>query len=270
MRRMEVSADALSVGDFVRVAGHPNRRTANAIFVLNALLPDGQEIVFDPWGKPRWGENIGTTDILQATAADTVAQPNGIFHVWSTAASEPDAWPFPEVFDPSLIGSYPLTETALAALEAFDPLVDMPTLNCAAKGMPTIMEQPYPMEIVDEGDRILLRLEEYDTLRTVYMNQTAAPAGQPFSRLGYSSGRWEEDTLVVRTTNVNWPFFDSVGIPLTEAVEIVEHFTPSDDGSSLNLVMNVTDPGTFTEIVEVSKTWFSLPGSEVQPYECIN
>jgi hypothetical protein len=27
-RRMEVSADALSVGDFVRVAGHPNRRTA--------------------------------------------------------------------------------------------------------------------------------------------------------------------------------------------------------------------------------------------------
>ena len=270
LRRMEISADALSVGDVVRVAGHPDRRTPNAMFVLNTLLPDGNEIVFDPWGDPRWSENIGTTDVVRATRDDAVAQPDGIFRVWSTAVSEPNAWPFPEVFNPSLISTYPLTEAAITALDEFDPIVDMPTLNCAAKGMPTIMEQPYPMEITDQGDRILLRLEEYDTLRIVHMNRADAPANQPYSILGYSTGHWDGDTLVVRTTNVNWPFFDSIGLPLTEEVEIVERFTPSDDGSRLDLSMRVTDPSTFTETVEVSKTWLALPGSEVQPYECTN
>jgi len=270
MRRMDISSDALSVGDRVRVAGHPARRTENAMFVLNALLPNGQEIVFDPWGAPRWAENIGTTEVWQATEEDAQAQQNGIFRVWSTSVSHPNAWPFPEMFDLSLISNYPLTGEALAALEGFDPLTDLPTLDCVAKGMPTIMEQPYPMEIVDQGDSILLRLEEYDTLRTVHMNETAAPADQSSSNLGYSTGRWEGDTLVVTTTNVSWPFFDSVGIPLSDAVEIVERFTPSDDGSRLDLVMTVTDPATFTEPVEVGKTWLAIPGIQVEPYECTN
>ncbi len=63
MRRMDISADVLNVGDRVKVAGYPARRTANAMFVLNALLPSGQEIVFDPEGKPRWGESVGTTAV---------------------------------------------------------------------------------------------------------------------------------------------------------------------------------------------------------------
>jgi hypothetical protein len=161
-----------------------------------------------------------------------------------------------------------LTEAAIASLAAFDPLVDMPTLNCAAKGMPTIMEQPYPMEIVDQGGDILMRLEEYDTLRTVHMDRTDVPADQPHSNLGYSVGRWEGETLVITTTRVNWPFFDSVGVPQSEAVEIVERLTPSADGSRLELTMRVTDPATFTEPVEVGKTWLALPGIQVEPYEC--
>ena len=132
------------------------------------------------------------------------------------------------------------------------------------------MEQPYPMEIVEQGDTIVLRIEEYDTIRTVHMNQTAAPADEPFSKLGYSTGRWEGDTLVVTTTNVNWPHFDSVGIPLSDAVEIVERFIPSADGSTLDLVMTVTDPATFTESVEVGKTFLAIPGIQVEPYECTN
>jgi hypothetical protein len=269
MRRMDISSDMLSVGDRIRVAGHPARATENAMFVLNALLPSGQEIVFDPWGASRWAENIGTTEIWQATEDDAEAQQDGIFRVWSTSVSHPNAWPFPEMFDLSLISNYPLTEQALAAVERFNPLTDLPTLNCVAKGMPTIMEQPYPMEIVDQGDRILLRIEEYDALRTVHMNETAAPVDQPYTDFGYSTGRWEGDTLVVTTTNVSWRFFDSVGIPLSEAVEIVERFTPSDDGSLLNLRMTVTDPTTFSEPVEVGKTWLAIPGIRVEPYECV-
>lgn len=270
MRRMDISNDALNVGDRIRVAGHPARRADYEMFVLNALLPNGQEIVFDPFGAPRWAENMGTTSVWQATEGEVQTEQNGIFRVWITSVTHPNAWPFPEMFDLSLIDNYPLTEQARAAVDVFDPITDLPTLNCAAKGMPTIMEQPYPMEIVDNGDTILLRLEEYDTLRTVHMNETAAPADYSSSDLGYSTGHWEGDTLVVRTTNLSWRFFDSVGIPLSDAVAIEERFTPSDDGSQLDLAMTVTDPATFTEPVEVGKTWLAISGVQVEPYECTN
>lgn len=270
MRRMEISREALNVGDRIRVAGHPSRHADDAMFVLNALLPDGREIVFDPFGGPRWSQNIGTTRVWQATEGEPQDDDNGIFRVWITSITRPNAWPFPEAFDLSLIDSYPLTEQAQAAVAAFDPITDLPTLNCAAKGMPTIMEQPYPMEIVDNGDTILLRLEEYDTVRTVHMNESAAPGARPPSDLGYSTGQWDGDTLVVRTTDISWRFFDSVGIPLSEAVEIEERFTPSADNSELDLVMTVTDPETFTEPVEVGKTWLAISGVQVEPYECIN
>ena len=270
LRRMEISSDALEVGETIRVAGHPSRRADNAMFVVNALLPDGQEIVFDPFGEPRWGENIGTHRVWQATEGVAPDDDNGIFRVWVTSVTHPNAWPFPEMFNLSLMERYPLTEQAQAALAAFNPLTDLPTQNCVAKGMPPIMEQPYPMEIVDEGDTIVLRLEEYDTLRTIHMNETAAPAGTPATDLGYSTGRWEGDTLVVDTTNISWRFFNSVGIPLSAAAEIEERFVLSDDGSELDLVMTVTDPANFTAPVEVGKTWLAIPGVEVQPYECTN
>lgn len=197
MRRMDISSDALNVGDRVRVAGHPARHTDSGMFVLNALLPDGREIVFDPLGGPRWAENIGSTEIWQATEQDAVAQRNGIFRVWSTTFSAPGAFPFPEIFDPSLNNRYPLTDGARAALAAFNPQTDTPTLSCAPKGMPTIMEQPYPLEFVDQGGTIVLRMEEYDTVRTIHMNEPPASPGTPASRLGYSVGHWEGNTLVV-------------------------------------------------------------------------
>ena len=269
MRRMDVSSDVLRVGDRVKVAGHPARRTTNAMFVLNALLPSGQEIVFDPWGEARWGESIGTTEVWQATQDNALAEQTGIFRIWSTTLSDPATFPFPEIFDLTLVNNYPLTEGAKEALAAFNPVTDIPTLNCAPKGMPTIMEQPYPMEIVGQGGDIHLRLEEYDTLRTIHMGETAAGADQPFSRLGYSVGHWEGATLVVTTTNLNWPHFDTVGIPLSDEVEIVERFIPSEDGRRLDFRMTVTDPVTFTEPVELTKYWLALPGIQVQPYECL-
>ena len=239
------------------------------MFVLNALLPSGEEIVFDPFGRPRWAdaETLGTNEVWQATGGQS--QNDGLFRVWSTAVTHPNAWPFPEMFDPSLMSRYPLTPEAEASLESFDPFTDLPTLDCVAKGMPTIMEQPYPMEIVDQGDTILFRLEEYDTTRTIHMNVSAPPAGEPDTDLGYSVGRWEDDVLVVETSNVSWPFFNSVGIPLSDAVHIVERFVLSDDGSELDLEITVTDPATFNGPVQVGKTFLALPGIEVQPYDCV-
>ena len=77
----------------------------------------------------------------------------GIFRVWTNAG-----WLWND--------QMPLTPAATAARQTFDPVKNDPTANCAPKGMPYAMEQPYPLEFVDNGDEILLKLEEYDACVT--------------------------------------------------------------------------------------------------------
>jgi hypothetical protein len=270
MRRMDISSDVLRVGDTVRVAGHPNRTSDNAMFVLNALLPGGNEIVFDPMGAgPRWSENIGTIEVWQASIEDAEAG-EGIFRVWATSPlTDMNVWPFPEMFNPALNDRYDLTDAARQVLAGFDPLTDIPTLDCQPKGMPTIMEQPYPMEIVEEGGDIVIRMEEYNTVRTIHMGEDSPGEDAPASRLGYSVGRWDGDTLIVETTGLTWRWFNSVGVPLSDAAEIIERYTLRENGARLDLEMTVTDPQTFQTPVTVSKYWLALPGIRVQPYECL-
>ena len=57
----------------------------------------------------------------------------------------------------------PLTEYALAAQAVFNPEVDDTTRRCVAPGMPrALTHNPHPIEFVNEGDVILLRLQEFD------------------------------------------------------------------------------------------------------------
>jgi hypothetical protein len=135
--------------------------------------------------------------------------------------------------------------------------------------MPTIMEAPYPIEFVrqDNGD-ILLELEEYDLRRPIYMNAGAARELPAPSPLGFSTGRFDGASLVVTTRRISWPFFSQLGIRQSPAVEIVERFTPSDDGSRLDYEMTVTDPATFTQPVVLRQYWLWLPTVTLLPYEC--
>ena len=68
------------------------------------------------------------------------------------------------------VADLPMTEAARTALQQFNP-----TLNCVPKGMPTIMDQPFPIAFEDREAQILLRIEEYDIVRTIHMDREAAP-----------------------------------------------------------------------------------------------
>ena len=61
----------------------------------------------------------------------------------------------------------------------------------------------------------------------------------PATSLGYSVGRWEGRTLIVRTEDINYPYLDDLGTPQSEAVEIVERFTLSEDETRLDWVATV-------------------------------
>jgi len=258
LRRRKLTADFLAPGDRVRVAGNPAKSGSSEIYVRNILLPSGEEVLLDNSGTPRWtNETLGTSQI--AREGDPSDPGRGIFRVWSTSIGSGSIWR----------ESYPLTSAARISVAAFDPVTDSPTLNCRPKGMPTIMEQPYPMEFRRQDERIIVHMEEYNTIRTIEMSAETDTEKPPAHRLGHSVGYWEDRTLVVKTTGINWPYFDRDGIPLSKAAEITEHFTVSRDGSRLDYRMTLTDPATFTEPVVLEKYWVWFPEVVVEPYECI-
>jgi hypothetical protein len=185
-----------------------------------------------------------------------------IFHVWASDLTDPSEalWKNPR--------DYPLTEKAKEALAKWDPIRDTVAKDCEPTGMPTIIEQPYPIEFVDKGDTILMRLEENDTVRTFHMKIDAHGAAHPKTRLGYSRGHWEGTTLVVATSRISWPYFDPNGVPQGPDATIVERFTPSADGNRLEYTMLVADLETFTRPVQLKRGWVRKPGERVDQYNC--
>jgi hypothetical protein len=258
LERTEVQPAMFPVGAAVSLAGYP-ARDGNGIFALNALLPDGREVILRAGIAPRWNTARANRpeNILQGGIAD--ANATGLFRVWSMQFAGEGRWRWPDKF--------PLTPTAAAAFAAFDPIEDNVLRGCAKKGMPWIMEQPFPMQIAEQGSDVVLRLEENDVVRVVHM--TGAPQANPApSALGYSVGRWENGDLVVRTTAIDFPYLNATGVPQSDAIELAERFSPAADGSRLNYTLTITDPATFTEPVTLSKYWVWTPGVRLQPYEC--
>ena len=260
LRRTDATPENLKVGDTVKVAGAPSRRAPNRMWARNILAANGREIVLGPGGKPRWAT---TAAGLKSTWFEGGTTPNktaGIFRVWSTKFNEPGGlWQ----------RDYPLTDAARKARASFNPLTDTVAPGCRPKGMPTIMEQPYPIEFVNKGDTILLRMEEYDTVRTIHMTPTGNVESLSKTLLGRSRGRWEGDTLVVTTTRIEWPYIDPSGVPQGASSTILERFTPAPDGTRLALTMTITDPATFTKPIELRRSWVWRPEETVKPYNCV-
>jgi hypothetical protein len=253
--RFGLTAGLVATGTRVKVAGNGGRQADDVMWLTNMQLPSGQEILFGAGIRPRWSQRTIGSDIRGAVTADT--QNLGIFRVWTNATSPPAFWG----------NDLPLTPSAAAARAAFDPIADEPTASCAPKGMPYVMEQPYPIELVKDGDDILLRLEEYDTVRRFEMS-AGGPSSTSATILGNSRGRWDGETLVVTTTNIGYRWLNGTGIPLGPGASLEERFTLNDDGSRLAYTMTITDPTTFTAPVTLRKAWEWRPGEQVRPYEC--
>lgn len=271
LKRMGIDVGTIRVGDRITVAANPPIGDKREMYARHALLPDGRELLLNVGLKPRWTQRanaVGDESLLMAREGDGSRPDLGIFRVWSHTRTI--ARLFPEVTDASIdINAYPLTPAARAQLAAFDRRTDNPTANCVPKGMPTVMEAPYPIEFVrQENGDIFLKLEEYDLTRPIYMKTDVTRELPQPSPLGFSVGRFDGATLVVTTTRISWPFFSQLGIRQSPGVEIVERFTPTADGSRLDYEMTVTDAATFTRPVVLRQHWLWLPMVTLLPYEC--
>jgi Family of unknown function (DUF6152) len=261
LSRMGVTQDQFVVGTEVRLAGRVSTLVPNRFLLTNMLRPDGTEVVLTTDGDAFWnGRQVGGRSQWRNQEISTAAEENrGLFRVWSTAR-----------MGQGRANRIMLTQSALAARESFDQSRSF-VVTCEPQGMPTVMNWVYPFELSQpDPSTIILRSEYFDLERTIHMGPAAAvPAGLVPSRLGLSTGRFEDGgrSLVVETTAVNWPYYDTIGTPLTPDVKITERFTLSDDQSALTYRQTVTDPATFTEPAIHESQHLAL-GESIEPFVC--
>ena len=264
LKRMGLDRRMVGAGDIVAAAGYASTRSTGLMLLNNLMLPDGEELLLRRNARPQFDDNArryNPVPFEDGRVAEAKAQADGIFRVWTWGRAERGWWFFggPERF--------PLTEAALASLERYDEYADNPVLKCIPPGMPATMANPYPMTFVRAGDDIQYRSEEFDIVRTIHMDGDPGAEPEP-SPLGYSAGHWQDNTLVVRTTHINAPYFNRVGVRQSAEVVVDERFTVGDDGSRLDWTIKITDPVTLTEPWEWGAHWIWSPGEQVGTYGC--
>ncbi|MGI9259629.1 MAG: DUF6152 family protein [Gammaproteobacteria bacterium] len=243
----------------VRIAGYRSKRNPNSIGAMHLLLPSGQEYVPNN-REPLWSDE-GVRIVLQEPDPVREAQEretaNGIFRMWSRRLGPR---PSPDGY------SDLLTERGRELAAEYDPPRDNPELDCRS-GIATTMFDPNPMEVVDGGDHITLILEEYDIRRTIHLNADVEPERSP---LGFSVGRWEDDnTLIVTTTHLDYPYLDPYGTPQSDQVEYSERFELSEDDTMMSYSLTATDAIMYTAPITLETTRRWAPGIEIPPFNCV-
>ena len=274
LERVGITSDLIKVGDRVKAAGYLSMFKERSIGLRNLLLPDGREYAGARtdllWSTKRVARTEQKIDESKAEVA--LQDANGIFRIWSRWAGPSAGSPEPAIDpEPSRVAGYDhlLTDEAKAIKAAYSP-VSHPVLNCGPRGMPELMLTPAPIEFVPGNNQIFLHTMWPGPSRIIHLDGGEATDTTLARHLGHSVGVWEdENTLVVTTTDVDWPYFDRSGTPQSDQVTFVERFTMNEERSRLNYNATATDPLMFSAPVELTYSWAWVPGEVGMDNECV-
>jgi hypothetical protein len=256
LSRMGIERSMLEVGETIRVRGNPGRRNARALWVSNILLPNGTELLAAPGAQQYWASRtVGDAAPFLEAGNLTAGAGRSFFRTWSPLIS---GFPRPR-------GTPVLTETGRRAQARYES-GEQAVADCEVPGMPFAMMSPYPIEIVRQGDRLLIRGEAYDLTRVVHL---AAPASPPApSPLGLSIGRIVGDELIVETSRIDYHSYGDLGPAQSDRSHVVERFKLSADGLNLDYEITVTDPVMLREPWSWGGSFLSREGAAIRPWSC--
>lgn len=144
-----------------------------------------------------------------------------------------------------------------------------PEAQCYLPGVPRITYMPYPFQIVQTPKQITILYEYVHAVRNIFMG-SQHPEGPIEWWMGDSRGRWEGDTLVVDVVHFNdQTWFDRAGNFHSEALHVVERYTPT-DATHINYDVTIEDPKVFMRPWQMSMPLYRRVERNIQvlEYEC--
>ncbi len=144
-----------------------------------------------------------------------------------------------------------------------------PEIRCFMPGVPRATYMPYPFQILQGSDQILIAYEFSGTTRIVHMNDVGTSPAPTW--MGWSRGRWDGDTLVVEVTNFNGQtWFDRAGNFHSDALRVVERYRPLSPWH-LQYEATIEDPNVFTRPWTISMPLYRRLEADMQllEYKCV-
>ncbi len=259
LTRNGITPEMLKAGTHLRISGSLSRHSAYMCFFDSIELADGRTL------------NVNGSPGAQSPAA---AQPrrNDIFGTWLLA-------PIP---NRSTSGPQPmlqfLTPAGERAVAAYDPFKDDPTFRCDPVAIRRVWGAPgTPLEILRDGDDVVLHHEWMDVRRVVHMNAKTHPPGGARSSLGHSIGHFEGDTLVIETANyaagvlnqyVERPGQPTSGLLHSAALISVERLHLDAARQRLVVEIDLRDPEFFTQPFPTAVYEYRPSDLTIEPFNC--
>ncbi len=144
-----------------------------------------------------------------------------------------------------------------------------PEVKCFMPGIPRATYQPFPFQIVQSADNVLMTYEFASASRMIRMNsQEKSPAP---AWMGWSVGRWDGETLVVDVVDhMEETWFDRAGNYHSDALKVTERYTAL-DANTLQYQATIDDPKVY------SRAWtMSMPlyrrreaNAQLMEYKCV-
>ena len=119
-----------------------------------------------------------------------------------------------------------------------------PEAKCYMPGVPRATYMPFPFQIVQTPQEILIAYEFANATREIHIGRK--PEAPAESWMGWSIGRWEGEALVVDVTDqIDRTWFDRAGNFHSDALHVVERYTPI-SADHLMYEATIEDPKVFT------------------------
>ena len=144
-----------------------------------------------------------------------------------------------------------------------------PEVKCYMPGIPRANYMPYPFQIVQSTNTVLMAYEFASASRIIRMNSTEKSPASAW--MGWSVGRWEGETLVVDVTDIEErTWFDRAGNFHSDALHVVERYTATDPNTLL-YEATIEDPKVFTRPWKMSMPIYRRQDKNAQlmEYKCV-
>jgi hypothetical protein len=144
---------------------------------------------------------------------------------------------------------------------------DDPAIKCYMPGVPRAVYMPFPFQIVQSPNVIMVSYEFAAASRTIFLGK---PPEVEESWMGTSGGHWEGDTLVVDVTKlIDRTWFDRTGDFHSDALQVTERYTPVNE-DVMRYEATMTDPKVFSRPWKISMPLYKHlePQARLMEFRC--
>jgi hypothetical protein len=161
------------------------------------------------------------------------------------------------------------TNRAAGFNQAFDDAFN-PTYDCSPTPIPGLINDDYDFQITQQADRVIIRYEKMDVVRTIWLEGHGHPKpdANDYTNQGHSVGRYEGGRLVVETTHFAFDprgFSANRWVPGSTLKKMTERYWR--EGDTLKLDSVSEDPISLKQPYSYGWEW-EVRKEELTPYDC--